>query len=110
MDTFHKVVIFVSIFVLFSMLISVAMLLDKGNNTTVYPPSALTCPDYWTETKDGCQPGTLNNDPSHGTINFEDRSGDWANGLGGMSNTCAKKSWANNNGVLWDGISNYNGC
>ena len=111
MDTFHKVVIFVSIFVLFSMLISVAMLLDKGNNTTVYPPSALTCPDYWTETNDGCQHGDLiPNGKEFGTINFKDRGAKWAEGLGSMSETCAKKSWANNNDVLWDGISNYNGC
>jgi len=93
MDTFHKVVIFISIFVLFSMLISVAMLLDKGNNTTVYPPSALTCPDYWTETDQGCQPGEELNKGNYDStepINFSE-SGVWDSNLTG-SMTCKKKN------------------
>lgn len=111
MDTFHKVVIFVSIFVLFSMLISVAMLLDNSTGGTVYPPSALTCPDYWTETDEGCKPGTINkgNIESTAPIDFSTGGGGWDDNLTG-SQTCKKRSWANNNDVLWDGISNYNGC
>ena len=28
----------------------------------------------------------------------------------GLSAKCAKKLWANNNNIVWDGISNYNSC
>jgi hypothetical protein len=28
----------------------------------------------------------------------------------GVSETCAKKRWANVHGILWDGVANYNRC
>ena len=92
------------------MLISVAMLLDNSTGGTVYPPSALTCPDYWTETEDGCKPGSINKGDYDKTdaIDFSP-GGEWEKNLTG-SQTCKKRSWAINNDVLWDGISNYNGC
>jgi hypothetical protein len=40
------------------------------------------------------------------TINFNDPGWNTA----GMSSTCAQKSWANNNSLQWDGISNFNNC
>ena len=28
----------------------------------------------------------------------------------GLTTICAQKSWALNNGIVWDGVTNYNGC
>ena len=41
------------------------------------------------------------------TIDFTNDA--WA-GSSGMTSTCAKKKWANNWGITWDGITNTNTC
>jgi hypothetical protein len=48
-------------------------------------------------------PGTTDT-PS--TINFKDET--W--NAQGLTTVCAKKKWANNWGINWDGITNYNSC
>jgi hypothetical protein len=48
--------------------------------------------------------GNVNAAPS--TINFSDEL--WSQQ--GLSTTCAKKKWAVNWGISWDGITNYNNC
>ena len=53
----------------------------------------------YTTTNDKRQPGS--------TIDFTDDA--WA-GSNGMTSTCAKKYWANNWGITWDGITNTNTC
>lgn len=45
-----------------------------------------------------------NTDPV--SIDFSNSS--WAKT--GVSETCAKKHWANVHGILWDGVANYNRC
>lgn len=39
-------------------------------------------------------------------INFNSSKWDSA----GSSALCAKRDWANTFGIVWDGVSNYNGC
>ena len=34
----------------------------------------------------------------------------WQKMYPGVSERCAKKSWANTMDIYWDGVSNYNGC
>ena len=34
----------------------------------------------------------------------------WTTYGGAKSRTCALKSWANKNGIAWDGMHNYDGC
>ena len=41
-------------------------------------------------------------------IDPKDGKAIWA--ANGLTSTCAQKSWANRNGILWDGVSNYNSC
>ena len=43
-----------------------------------------------------------------GTVDFTDVR--WSTYNGGQSRNCALKAWANKNGVIWDGIHNYNSC
>jgi len=40
------------------------------------------------------------------SINFSDAG--WTSN--GKSTICQQKSWANNYGIQWDGVSNYNSC
>ena len=43
-----------------------------------------------------------NNDASWNTI--------YSNTYAGLTARCAKRKWAIENGIVWDGITNYNGC
>jgi hypothetical protein len=52
---------------------------------------------------------TMNNTPGlqpDKTIDFSDAG--WYSG--GISSVCAKRNWANKYNLVWDGITNYNGC
>jgi len=42
------------------------------------------------------------NDASWNTI--------YSNAYAGLTPRCAKRKWANDNGIVWDGITNFNGC
>lgn len=133
MDNFQKIVLGIATIVLIIILITVGMLINKDNTNTVFPPHADKCPDYWTEQKtetDGkivtkCNPHTINSGESNqfsSPLNFDDpesneyfnkyQNGDSAGQAiyTGLSDICAKKKWANENKVIWDGISNYNAC
>jgi hypothetical protein len=116
------------------------ILRNKSKTTAAYPPKPPnTCPDYWAIAADGksCSlpdpknPGSKNvgstygpdnttvnlnktNTPGYGltgylstpSVNFADQG--WT--AGGKASACTQKSWANSYGVMWDGVSNYNGC
>jgi hypothetical protein len=34
----------------------------------------------------------------------------WQRIAPGLTTRCAQKQWALNNGIVWDGVSNFNGC
>lgn len=101
MDTFQKSVLIIALFVLIALLISVGILLNKHSKNTNWPPTQNTCPDYWTEDTNGtCTVGDLNK--GNGTQNNTDGVKD--------STRCEKRDWAITNGIMWSGVSNYNGC
>ena len=134
MESFYRIVITVALIALIGSLTYVGMLMKyhKNKNTT-YPPVASSCPDFWTvsstdQTKcdipkpdaSGIQnvgsiySGTalqLNStntpglDTQANNIKFSDAT--W--GVGSAA-TCKKQKWANQYGLVWDGISNYNSC
>ena len=47
-------------------------------------------------------------DSDNKAIDFNDAG--WGTQLQGKSSICALKNWANTNGIMWDGVSNYTGC
>jgi hypothetical protein len=47
-------------------------------------------------------------DYKNGTVDFTDVR--WSTYNGSRSKYCSLKAWANKNGVIWDGVHNYNGC
>ena len=113
MELFYKIVLTVAIIRLIIILITIGVLIQDSSKEEVYPPSALKCPDYWTDSSYGCvhnniNLGTLTSPPA--AIDFNDTSWQAAGDYVGLSDTCAKRKWANNNNILWDGIGNYNSC
>jgi hypothetical protein len=136
METFYIIVLSIAITILIIVLAFYGIYMNSAIKTTAaYPPlPPPTCPDYWTVTGDGsCQiprptassknlgmiyGGTLTgasklttvNTPgvnnTNKTINFS--NADWSKG--GSSAICNQKAWANTLNVIWDGVSNYNGC
>ena len=110
MDTFQKSVLIIALFVLIALLISVGILLNKHSKNTNWPPTQNTCPDYWTENADGtCTAVAGLNIGNNGVNTTEITVGGSTENVTDKSR-CDKKKWANNNGIMWSGVSNYNGC
>lgn len=135
MDGFQTTILGVAAVILILILTVVGLIMSNNIANSVFPPSSLKCPNYWQLNSDGtCQipinttgasatvgvnkgtwdGSTVNGSKTMpglnstlGTINFADAG--WGS-LGSASATCAQQSWANKYGILWDGISNYNGC
>lgn len=129
MDNFYTVIITIAIIALIVTLTYIGIILKYGENQAVYPPTSMTCPDYWDINQDGScmipkdgeknvgslyEGGLLNNavigntpgiDQDSSIINFT--HADWkASG----TEVCSKREWASKHGVVWDGVSNYNDC
>ena len=139
MDTFRIIVLAIATIVLVLILVMVGILLSKGNTNKAFPPNYGECPDYWVydDKEKKCiipeyndiavnvgnmygetpeispilsdnvtnAPGfkSILNDKNE-TVNYIDfNDSTW----GGV---CDKKKWATVNGIVWDGISNYNNC
>jgi len=62
-------------------------------------------PIYGAMALDGNSTPGLNSLPP-GSIDFTNK--DWSKG--GTNALCNHKAWANSANVMWDGVSNYNGC
>jgi hypothetical protein len=62
-------------------------------------------PMYGAMALDGNSTPGLNSLPP-GSIDFKNK--DWSKG--GTNALCNQKAWANSANVMWDGVSNYNGC
>lgn len=110
MDTFQKSVLIIALFVLIALLISVGILLNKHSKNTNWPPTENTCPDYWTEDANGiCTAAGLNTGNNGVTTTVITNEDDSTENVTNKTR-CDKKKWANNNGIMWSGVSNYNGC
>jgi hypothetical protein len=133
MDIYYIIVLSIATIILILMLtyIGITSVYRKGG--AVYPPKASPCPDRWQSSvtdpsscnipaygspntgsiydsatksltlKTSTTPG-LNTNNNY--INFA--NSDWTKG--GMTTICGQKSWAIQNNIVWDGVSNYNKC
>jgi hypothetical protein len=124
MNAFNTIVLTVAVIFLILILTAVGvMMLYTSNNNMVYPPTSSTCPDYWAYTGGNCVSNGTNEGTVAGTVAGSNNgpvsgsSGTWkldpADSYftkNGISKTCGQKRWAVTNGVVWDGVSNYNKC
>jgi len=133
MDPFYLIVLsIVAILLILALTYIGIKMASTNNNKQAYPPLSSTCPDYWQASstdpssclipvKTSKNTGkiydsngnlALNAGTTYGlnntskSINFSDKS--W--NKGGSSSVCGQKSWANQFGIVWDGVSNYNSC
>lgn len=99
--SFQSTVLIVSSIILVLMLLVVTYLIYKQKNSMLWPPEVSQCPDYWKVVgTDKCE-NVLG--LGEGKCMNADFSGaDWK-GAGGLKK---KSEWAENCGVVWDGISN----
>ena len=128
MDSFQITVLAIAAIVLIIILAIIGVALGKLKNKAVYPPIANQCPDYWKVASDsksctipvqgGLNTGKIynagsvsftNNVPGYNAtnniINFSDPG--W---VLNNSSVCNQKLWAEQYGVVWDGVTNYNSC
>lgn len=129
MEQFYIITITVAVVLLILILTYIGVYVLGGSDKTPYPPESLQCPDYWEKSGADCViPGASTTNAgtrvSDDTTNFANTPANPAYISGtllktddpswqtsdGLSAKCAKKLWANNNNVVWDGISNYNSC
>ena len=86
------------------------VMLGNSISTQTYPPQYSSCPDYYTMSTDGVTCTSNLNIYSNVTDDCKNKSFNTNNfnigGTGPQSGLCAKKTWANNCGVAWDGITN----
>lgn len=120
MDFFYIVVPSIAVIILLLVLVYIGIMMAGAKNKAVYPPSYNTCPDYWTSDGSGnCTPG--NSNTGNGAVksamgynsqtkSFNVNDPRWNGYKGTATQQCAWQSWATNNGVEWDGVTNYNGC
>lgn len=98
--TFQKTTIVIATIILVLLLLMVAFMVNRANETAEWPPMISECPDYFEVTK----PNVCNNvkglGSCTGSIDFTDPKYQGQAGLG------EKKKWAKNCGVTWDGITN----
>ena len=121
MEWFYFITIATAIFLLIIMLTYVGLRMSYPTaSDTIFPPSSNICPDTWAfSDTSGCIVPT--NGINNGAITFtaSNTPGFTATGINfnddgwtaaGTSTICAKKKWANQAGINWDGITNYNQC
>jgi hypothetical protein len=132
MESFYPIVISIAVVLLILLLTFMGILLRSQNSTEIFPPQLNSCPDYWTTDSSGhcsmpTQPSfanpsmilnmggltTLGSSATIAPYSTDGKSFDTTNPLwssGGQSTICAQKAWAVNNGIVWDGVSQYNQC
>lgn len=136
MELFYIIVLSTAVVFLVGILTVFGLLMRFSNQTKAYPPTYSTCPDYWEIAQDGSKcliptyksslnigsiysspnnlnPAVINKTTTPGfsyeTINNKITNFvDFTNN--GWKGICSKKKWANDNGIVWDGVSNYNSC
>ena len=137
MESFYLIVISIALLALIGILTYVGILMTYyRDKDTTYPPVAATCPDFWMvsdENPTNCKIPTVPTDNTTGIknvgsiysgnalelntsntpgLNNQTKIIDFADanwGMGGAS-VCKKQAWANQYGLVWDGVTNYNSC
>jgi hypothetical protein len=123
MDFFYTIVLVVAVIFLILVLVVMGVMMQSQNNNTIYPPTMNRCPDYWTDDSTGCtMPLNQSNvgDYLNGTTfstdaapyasgnTFDPSNAAWSSS--GKTAICAKRDWAIQHNIVWDGVSNYNNC
>ena len=133
MDAFYLIVLSIVIVLLILILTYIGIKMTSAASGKVsYPPVSASCPDYWNTVSTDPSSCLIPTNASNNVGSMYDKSGkfllnssttygldtnamsiNFANkgwNVGGLSSLCGQKSWANQYGIQWDGVSNYNSC
>ena len=95
--SFQKKVLIIGAIVLSVMLFFISLAMKGLKKAQQYPPEISACPDYWMKNSENvCVP-----DPS-----INQNMGSPTPQCNMFNNTKDKKQWANECGIIWDGITN----
>ena len=106
---FYKTVSIIALIVLIICLAVIGTSLSNAKKDIYFPPNIPSCPDKF---KMGANNMCSNPNPSTNGVDVECDEDDFSDasyknpGIGAASGACAKKKWAINCGVDWDGITN----
>lgn len=132
MNSFQVIVLSIATVVLVLVLTFIGIVMSNQNSSAVYPPTTTDCPDYWEVRKDGSGCNVplpikgrlnlgsiydksnnllLNSSNTNASLKTDSTNTNYINFADSKlwSGVCAKKKWASENGIFWDGITNYNG-
>lgn len=133
MDAFYLIVLSIVTVLLILILTYIGIKMTSAASGKVsYPPVSASCPDYWNTVSTDPSSCLIPTNVSNNVGSIYDKSGklllnssttygldtnamsiNFANkgwNVGGLSSLCGQKSWANQYGIQWDGVSNYNSC
>jgi hypothetical protein len=124
MDWFYTIVLIIAIVILIGALTVVGITITSQVKNNPFPDFQNTCPDFWSLNGSICSPPTDGiNTPGPDKFtgiqpNVQHAGVTVSNGaiksldIGGVNWTsvCDKSSWANMNGIYWDGVTNNNAC
>ena len=134
MDPFYLYVTIGMLILLVVVLAIAGVAMTKMQTTNLYPPTQNACPDYWeidSSDPTHCRPvgdtnrgSIVRTTAADGTATLSSpvmgnvlTSGNtWVDTAkvgttySSLSTVCSKKRWADLQGVVWDGVTNYNGC
>lgn len=136
MDYFYIIVSTIAVVILIILLTYIGIVMSKsGFNMPTFPPNYNTCPDFWEEMDGKCiipasasnkNAGTIYNTDGSFKLNSSNTPGfiprtsetgsknmvDFTNSTWGTGSTarCKIQKWANNYGLLFDGVTNFSDC
>lgn len=67
-------------------------------------------PDDWSEIRGNIGGNTAATGNNSYYIRFNGNDTKWNTWYPGLTTRCAKRKWALDNSIVWDGVSNFNGC
>jgi len=118
MDSFYTTVVIIAVILLILCLIAVGIMLQKQGEDKPFPAQNNPCPDGWgVNEKGNCILPTndVNTTTASKLVTAKTDNDIWekdgsAYKIKDSASICDKKKWANDNVIIWDGISNYNQC
>jgi hypothetical protein len=104
---YYAILIITALIILIATLVYLGVKMTNSTNVVPYPPIAYACPDYWTSDSDGnCIANNVNVGGLYTGYTMKPDKISYT----GLNAICSKQKWAQNNNVVWSGISEYNLC
>lgn len=98
--TFQKIVAYIAAIILAGTLVIIGVMIYNSNASTEYPPDTSECPDYW----ENIGPNKCRNTLKLGKCKDNEEMDFSDPKYSGPQGKVEKCKWANNCGLVWDGL------